>query len=139
MADLDIAYQNLAGYKDSDALLVISALEAKRQEQHYAKYWSCDPGRDYQIFFDSIESDFKKFTSDIKIFSFLGGNRSSKTERGAFLAVAWLMGKEYFRDEPSWRYVKDLPIPDHGVNIWCVGLDFSVIRDVIWNETLRRG
>lgn len=139
MADLELAYQKLAALDEADALLAITAIEAQRQEKHYAKYWSTDSDDNHRIFFDSIESDFSKFTADIKIFGFLGGNRSSKTERGAFLAVAWLMGKEYFRDEPSWRYVKDLPIPEHGCNIWAVGLDFSVIRDVIWNEKLRRG
>ena len=139
MADLEQAYQKLAALEESDALLALTALEERRQQQHYAKYWSCDQDDNHRIFFDSIEGDFAKFTKDIKIFGFLGGNRSSKTERGAFLAVAWLMGKEYFRDEPSWRYVQNLAIPEHGCNIWAVGLDFSVIRDVIWNEKLRRG
>jgi phage terminase large subunit-like protein len=139
MADIEAAYQQLAAFDSEDALLALTAIEDRRKNQHYAKYWSCDTGANYRVFFDSIESDFQKFTADIKVFGFLGGNRSSKTERGAFLAVAWLMGKEYFRDEPSWRYVKNLPIPDHGCNIWAVGLDFSVIRDVIWNEKLRRG
>lgn len=139
MADLEAAYQSLAAYDDEDALLALTAIEEKRKTSHFAKYWACDEGQEYQIFFDTIEQDFSRFTKDVKLFALLGGNRSSKTERGAFLAVAWLMGKEYFRDEPSWRYVKDLPIPDHGVNIWAVGLDFSVIRDVIWGEKLRRG
>lgn len=139
MADLELAYQQLVSLDDSDALLVLRGLEEKRRDREYAKYWSSDDDPNHQIFFDSIETDFAKFTKDIKTFCFLGGNRSSKTERGAFLAVAWLMGKEYFRYEPSWRFVKDLPIPEHGVNVWCVGLDFTVIRDVIWNEKLRRG
>lgn len=139
MANLDQAYQTLASYDSEDALLALDAIEERRQSTQYAKYWSCDSDANHQIFFETIEEDFKKFTSDIKIFSFLGGNRSSKTERGAFLAVAWLMGKEWFRGEPSWRYIKDLPIPEHGVNVWAVGLDFSVIRDVIWGEKLRRG
>lgn len=139
MANLEQAYQKLAAFDSDDALLAITAIEERRKQQHFAKYWSCDQGEQYRIFFDTVEEDFAKFTSDVKIFGLLGGNRSSKTERGAFLAVAWLMGKEYFRDEPSWRYVKNLPIPEHGVNIWAVGLDFSVIRDVIWNEKLRRG
>lgn len=139
MANLEAAYQQLAAFDSDDALLAITAIEDRRKNQHYAKYWACDPGNDYRVFFDTIESDFAQFTTDTKIFALLGGNRSSKTERGAFLAVAWLMGKDYFQDEPSWRYVKDLPIPEHGVNIWAVGLDFSVIRDVIWNEKLRRG
>lgn len=119
--------------------LVLMAFTEKRKQNHYAKYWACDPEEKFQRFFDKIETDFSKLTKDVKIYGLLGGNRSSKTERGAFLAVAWLLGKEYFRDEPSWRYVRDLPIPEHGVNIWAVGLDYSVIRDVIWNEKLRRG
>lgn len=139
MADLEAAYQNLCMYDDEDALLALTAIEEKRKTAHFAKYWATEPDQEYQIFFDTIEADFARFTKDIKLFALLGGNRSSKTERGAFLAVAWLFGREYFRDEPSWRYVKDLPIPEHGVNIWAVGLDFSVIRDVIWGEKLRRG
>lgn len=139
MADLDLAYKKLSQLSPSDALLTILAMEEKRKADQYAKYWSTDQGDEYREFFNRIEDDFSKLTDGIKLYGLLGGNRSSKTERGAFLAVAWLMGKEYFRDEPSWRYVKNLPIPEHGVNIWAVGLDFSVIRDVIWNEKLRRG
>ena len=74
-----------------------------------------------------------------KSLGFLEETVQARPNGGAFLAVAWLLGKEYFRDEPSWRYVKDLPIPEHGVNIWAVGLDFSVIQDVIWREKLRTG
>lgn len=139
MADLDVLVQKLGDYSTEDALTVLDALEADRKDKHFAKYWATDPDPKCMEFFDAIEADFKKFTKDIKIYALLGGNRSSKTERGAFLAVAWLMGKEYFRDEPSWRYVKDLPIPEHGVNIWAIGLDFSVIQDVIWREKLRVG
>lgn len=139
MADLDAIQQKLASYSTEDALVILEALEQDRKDKHFAKYWATDPDPQYREFFDAIEADFAKLTSDIKIFGLLGGNRSSKTERGAFLAVAWLLGKEYFRDEPSWRYVKNLPIPSHGVNIWAVGLDFSVIQDVIWREKLRTG
>ena len=124
---------------ESQQELALLAYEEKRKDKHYAKYWATDPDPRFERFFNQIEDDFSKLTKDVKIYGLLGGNRSSKTERGAFLAVAWLLGKEYFRDEPSWRYVKNLPIPEHGVNIWAVGLDFSVIRDVIWNEKLRRG
>lgn len=139
MADIDSIVQKLGTYNTDDALTILDALEADRKEKHFAKYWACDLNPEYQEFFDTIEEDFRKLTKDVKIYGLLGGNRSSKTERGAFLAVAWLLGKEYFRDEPSWRYVKDLPIPEHGVNIWAVGLDFSVIQDVIWREKLRVG
>lgn len=139
MTNVDEVLEKLEGFSTEDALVVLEALSADRREKHFAKYWSCDPNPEYQQFFDSIEEQFSKFTSDTKIYAMLGGNRSSKTERGAFLAVAWLFGKEYFRDEPAWRFVKDLPIPDHGVNVWAVGLDFSVIQDVIWREKLRSG
>lgn len=138
-ANLEEALQALSAYDTEDALLALTAIEDQRKHKHFAKYWSCDDDPNHQIFFDGIEAEFKKFTKDVKIFGLLGGNRSSKTERGAFLAVAWLMGKEYFRDEPSWKYVEGLPIPEHGCQIWCVGLDFSVIRDVIWGEKLRKG
>lgn len=139
MAEIQSAYEKLCQYSDEEALLILQGYEEKRKSEHYAKYWSCDPDPQYAMFFDSIEDSFNKLTKDIKIYTILGGNRSSKTERGAFLAVAWLMGKSYFENEPSWRFVKDLPIPEHGVNIWACGLDFSVIKDVIWSEKLRRG
>lgn len=139
MTDLEEVLGKLGSYSTEDALTILDAVEADRKEKHFAKYWATDPNPQYEHFFNTIEEDFKKLTKDVKIYGLLGGNRSSKTERGAFLAVAWLLGKEYFRDEPSWRYVKDLPIPEHGVNIWAVGLDFSVIQDVIWREKLRVG
>ena len=139
MAELSEILQQLTDLKPEDALFVLDQLEEDRKDKYFCKYWSTDPDPKYTTFFNSIEDDFKKFTSDVKIFGLLGGNRSSKTERGAFLAVAWLFGKEFFRDEPTWRYVKDLPIPDHGVSIWAVGLDFSVIQNVIWKEKLRYG
>lgn len=82
---------------------------------------------------------FRQFTPDIKVFGVLGGNRSGKTEIGAEIAVAWALGKEFFRGEPAWEYIQYLPIPDHPCNIWVVGLDFSTLRDVIWGEKFRRG
>lgn len=131
--------QKLLELPAADQELALLAFEDKRKSQHAAKYWASDPDDKFRRFYDQIEDDFKKLTADIKIYGLLGGNRSSKTERGAFLAVAWLLGKAYFENEPSWRYVKDLPIPEHGCNIWAVGLDFNVIRDVIWSEKLRAG
>jgi phage terminase large subunit-like protein len=139
MGDITKAIEKLEALSPEEVNLVLDALEAERKERFYCRYWSSDPDPQYKVFFDSIEEDFSKFTSDIKIYALLGGNRSSKTERGAFLAVAWLFGKNFFRDEPSWRYVKDLPIPDHGVTVWAVGLDFGVIQNVIWKEKLRNG
>lgn len=139
MVNLNEALDALAGLSTEDALIALNVLENDRKQKNFARYWSSDTGAAYQFFFDRIEEDFSRFTKETKIYSLLGGNRSSKTERGAFIAVAWLLGKEYFRDEPSWRYVKHLPIPEHGCNIWAVGLDYSIIKDVIWGEKLRRG
>lgn len=139
MANLQEVLDKLSVLSPEDALLAVLAIEGDRKQKNFARYWSSDTEPQYQFFFDRIEEDFSKFTSDIKIYGLLGGNRSSKTERGAFIAVAWLLGKDYFRDEPSWRYVKDLPIPDHGCHIWAIGLDYNVIKNVIWNEKLRSG
>ena len=135
----DLALEKLLALPADEQEIALLAFEEKRKEQHASKYWASDPDPKFKDFYNKIEDDFRKFTKDTKIYGLLGGNRSSKTERGAFIAVAFLMGKEYFRDEPSWRYVDVLPIPDHGVNIWAVGLDYSIIKDVIWFEKLRTG
>jgi phage terminase large subunit-like protein len=66
-------------------------------------------------------------------------SNSGKTEIGAFIATAWALGKEYFKGEPTWELVKDLPIPEKANNVWVVGLDFPTLRDVIWREKLRAG
>lgn len=138
---LEKALPELNRLPAEDALAVIDALENKRRLNHYAKYFASDNADDprFQKFFDKIEEDFALFTQDKKIYGILGGNRSSKSQRSTFIAAAFLLGKEYFKDEPSWRYVRHLPIPDRGVNIWVVGLDFNVVRDVLWHEKLRSG
>lgn len=68
-----------------------------------------------------------------------GGNRSGKTELGAMVTMVWALGKEYFRDEPIWEHIKDLPIPEPPNNIWIVGLDFPTLKAVIWREKLLSG
>lgn len=126
----ELALQELKHYQTDDALAILEAVEAKRRAKHHSKY------------FTPIAPQvpiFEKFTSDVKILGVLGGNRSGKTEAGAFLAAVWFLGKDYFRGEPAWEYVKNLPVPDPPNNIWVVGLDFSVLRDVIWREKLRYG
>src|SRR5271156_4308916 len=100
---LQDALEILATLPLEEQEIALLAFMEKRKKNNYCKYWACDPEEKYQRFFDQIEVDFKKLTKEIKIYGLLGGNRSSKTERGAFLAVAWLFGKDYFRDEPSWR------------------------------------
>lgn len=127
---LEQVRKNLGQYSNKEALAILEALERSKRKDHFIK------------FFEPIESQrsiFKEFDSTVKVFGVLGGNRSGKTEIGSFIAVAWALGKEYFRGEPAWEYVKDLPIPEPPNNIWVVGLDFPVLRDVIWREKLRYG
>lgn len=123
--------QELGPTEHAEAILDV--LEAKRRKTHFARYWSpYEEGHQREI--------FKRFTGEKKVFGILGGNRSGKTEVGAFIAAAWLLGKDYFRGEPSWEWVSGLPIPEgRPRNIWVVGLDFPTVRDVIWREKLRLG
>lgn len=120
----------LSHYNQIDGLAVIEAFEKKRKEDTFCKYWVPYPKQGEGL---------AQFTSEIKIFGVLGGNRSGKTEEGAFIAVAWALGKDFFKGEPAWEYVKDLPIPEPPNNIWVVGLDFPTLRDVIWGQKLRSG
>jgi len=113
-----------------EQLVALNALDKRRREENYVKYWTSIPEQ---------EAIFDQFTRDIKVFGVLGGNRSGKTEVGAFISVAWALGKGYFKDEPAFKYVDPLPIPDPPCTIWVVGLDFPTLRDVIWGEKLRFG
>jgi phage terminase large subunit-like protein len=124
------AISELGRLDANQRLAALDLLVKKRKQKSYVKYF--EPWTEQR---DALI----KFTSEVKVFGLLGGNRSGKTILGAFLAVAWALGKEYFRNEPAWEWVKDLPIPEGPKNIWVVGLDFSVLRDVIWHEKLRYG
>jgi phage terminase large subunit-like protein len=113
-----------------DALAVLEAFEKKRREDYFVKYWGPT---------EHQKQVFSEFTSEVKTFVVRGGNRSGKTELGAAMTMAWALGKEYFKGESAWEWVKDLPIPTPPNNIWIVGLDFPMVRDVLWGEKLRRG
>lgn len=113
-----------------EALAIFDTLAKKRREERFVGYWTATPKQ--------LEN-LGGFTPDVKIFGILGGNRSGKTELGSFIAVAWALGKEFFRGEPAYDLVKHLPIPEKANNIWVVGLDFPTLRDVIWGEKFRRG
>lgn len=134
MADqkkLDEVMRRLDRFESPDlALAALDDISDKRFKKSYIKYF--EPWAEQKV-------ALKTFTSEKKIFGILGGNRSGKTILGAFIAVAWALGKDYFRDEPAWEIVKDLPIPPPPNNVWIVGLDFGAIRDVIWYEKLRHG
>lgn len=127
---IDRALQELGRFSADEARAVVDKLEAKRRDANFAFYW--DPQEQQR---DAI----KLFQPHVKVFGILGGNRAGKTELGAFIAVAWALGKDVFRGEPVWELVKDLPIPKPPNNIWVVGLDFSTLRDVIWREKFRQG
>lgn len=113
-----------------EAIAALDAIEKKRKRRNYIRYF--EPWTEQA---DAL----KKFTDDKKLFALLGGNRSGKTILGSFIAIAWALGKEYFRNEPAWKWVQSLPIPEPPNNIWVVGLDFPTVRDVIWYEKLRHG
>lgn len=115
---------------ETERLAVLDALQEKRKQKTFVKYF--EP-------WSEQKTALTEFTSGKKIFGLLGGNRSGKTVLGAFIAVAWCLGKEYFRDEPAWEWVKDLPIPEPPNNVWVVGVTNNVLRDVIWYEKLRHG
>lgn len=120
----------LAGTPEA-ATAYIEAIEKKRIEERFISYWQP---------YEYERRVFEAFTPDTKILVVCGGNRSGKTEVGAALTVAWAEGREYFRGEKAWDWVEKLPIPPKPAkNIWIVGLDFNVLRDVIWREKLFTG
>src|SRR5579859_7581913 len=113
------------------AVEYLNAVEKKRRDEKFIAYWQP---------FEYEKKVFENFTADTKILVVCGGNRSGKTEVGAAITTAWAEGKEYFRGEPAWSWAQNLPIPEKlAKNIWIVGLDFNVLRDVIWREKLMTG
>jgi phage terminase large subunit-like protein len=122
--------QQLSRYSPDEALALLQAAEEKRRQECFIRYWQPIPGQKRAI---------DAFTDEIKILGLLGGNRSGKTEAGAAIATAFLLGKEYFRDEPAWEWVKNLPIPEPPNTVWAVGLDSNVLNRVIWDEKFFRG
>lgn len=124
--------QQLSALSPEEALEVVQKVESKRRESKYVAYWTPYPE-------GNQPSVFTNFTRDKKVYGVLGGNRSGKTEIGAFIAVAWALGKEFFRDTPAWEWVQHLPIPEPPNTVWVVGLDFPMVRDVLWHEKLRNG
>lgn len=124
------ALEELNKLNPEERLKAVELLVSKRKAKCYVRYF--EPWSEQQ---DAL----KKFVSSIKVLGLLGGNRSGKTILGAFIVVAWCLGKKYFEGEPAYEWVKDLPIPDGPVNAWVVGVDYSTLRDVIWYEKLRHG
>ncbi len=99
--------------------------EEDRHQKQWVKYW--EPCGDEVKFWD--ERIYER-----KIWVVLGGNRSGKTDLGCFLDTAWLLGKEYFRNEVNWKWVEPLPIPDRATNVRVVGLNSDLLKDPIWEK-----
>lgn len=127
---LELAQEKLQNLSTDEQLRLLELLEEKRRAEKFILYW--DPT-------EPQKKAVSEFTSEIKTFVIRGGNRSGKTELGAAVTVVWALGKDYFKDEPAWDWIKDLPIPEPPNNIWVVGLDFPTLRDVIWREKLLYG
>lgn len=120
----------LAKVSLTDQRAIVAALEKKRTENQFISYWTP---------YEKQGKALAEFTSEVKTFGVLGGNRSGKTELGATVAVAWALGKDFFKGDPAYQYIQNLPIPPPPANIWVVGLDFPTLRDVIWGQKLRSG
>jgi phage terminase large subunit-like protein len=115
----------------SVASAILDAVEKKRRDESYISYWQPFP---YQL------KAFETFKPGIKILIVAGGNRSGKSSVGAAMATAFALGKDYFKGDPAWNWVKDLPISDRpNKNIWIVGLDYKLLQTVIWREKLLQG
>lgn len=71
-----------------------------------------------------------------KILLLLGGNGSGKSITGAAISGAWLLGKDYFKDEVAWEWVKELPIPDGPTSVRGVALNNDMLRDPMWENLL---
>lgn len=127
---IDRAVAQLLAATD-DPLLALDAAEEKMRREHFLRFWQPIP--EQRKFFQAFKPDAHK------TFIVLGGNRGGKTMLTAFLALAWALGKEWFKGYPAYEWVKDLPIPEPPNTVWYVGLDYGVLRDVIWYEKFRAG
>lgn len=132
MADLEKASRELDRFNPEEAVALLELLQEKRKKESFIRFWQPWAGSQTEV--------FNLFTKDIKELYILGGNRAGKTIVGAAIAMAFLLGKDYFRGEPAWDWVQKLPIPEgRPRNIWVVGLDFPTVRDVVWGEKLLKG
>lgn len=125
------ALRELSRFDARTALALLEASEAKKRKEQFIRYWQPYPKQMEAI---------AKFDKDCKELVIRGGNRAGKTTPSAAIGIAYLLGKDYFRDFPAWEWVQHLPIAeDRPRAIWCVGLTFDMVRDVIWNEKMILG
>ena len=117
--------------KSGDAAAMLAALEKKLQEEKYICYWMPNSIGQREV--------IQVFDKGTKVLIIRGGNRSGKTELNVAITIAWALGKDFFINFPAYEWVNKLPIPEPPVNIWLVGLDYNMVRDVLWGEKLMRG
>jgi len=108
-------------------------------KQHFAKYWSCEAGDEYRVSLTASNPTSKSLPTIAKSLPSWVVIAPQRLNAGHFLLSPGSWVRTTLETNQVGGMLRTCPIPDHGCNIWAVGLDFSVIRDVIWNEKLRRG
>ena len=114
-----------AGGDPLTALALLDVREAKRRKRLFAQYW--EPVGDQVAFWD-------KRIYEKKVWVATGTNRSGKTELGAFLCTAWLLGKDFFRGAANWRWIEPLPIPDGPTAVRGVALKEALLKNPMWEK-----
>jgi len=107
------------------AAALLDLVEQQRRNANWVRYWQ--PAGDQLQFWQQLHPDQK-------VWVVLGGNRSGKTELGAFLTTAWLLGKDFFRGELAWPWVEPLPIPQPPTAVRGVALNTDMLRDPLWEK-----
>ena len=128
MSSLEHAESHLLSIAEGDparALALLEALESGRKDRQYIRYWQPHP---------HLERFWAALRPEQDTWLVLGGNGSGKTELGAFLVGAWMLGKDYFRGEANERWVNALPIPAPPANVRAVGLNSDMLRDPVWEK-----
>lgn len=127
-ADSPQLIDRILSHSDGDidrAEAVLSLLEDERKQQCFVRYW--EPAGDQIKFWDQR-------IYENKIWVATGTNRSGKTELGAWLCTVWLLGKDYFRGEPNWKWVEPLPVPDGPTSVRGVALKSDLLKDPMWEK-----
>lgn len=125
LTDAEAQLISIADGDPERAALLVEALEEKRRQERFVCYW--EPHEEQKKFWEQL-------TPEQDTWLILGGNGSGKTELGEFLVAAWALGKEFFRNEPNWKWIEPLPIPDPPNNIRGVGLNSDSLRDPMWEK-----
>ena len=85
----DAALSQLKKLDPKEAQALLSLLEEKTRREQYIKVFQP---------YDGQLKVFEAFTPEIKELYVLGGNRAGKTIIGAAICIAFLLGKEFFKD-----------------------------------------